>query len=215
MDMAALQRAVQGQLQAAQAQSSIPELAATFAAGGAVDRSAAQTGGNAYNAGIDVERQKKAAEEAAKRQAILDDPNSYRAIRKEDGGFDFFDPRGKQIDIATYAQKTNQRPADILKTSDNPIDQQYLQDYSYLTDYVSALQNGDKDTVEAMRSKDSRFAQYDNTGGIDKLIQDFKNYYKRYYTTREQDKQAWGQRPGGMIFRDPGLADLYSSSIGG
>jgi hypothetical protein len=214
MDMAALQRAVQGQLDAAKIKSSMPELAALYTSEAASGRGLGQTAESSYNAGIDVERQKEARALAEKRRAIMEDPNSWRVQQKEDGGYDFFDPTGKQVDIATYAQATNQKPYDIVKSSDNPIDMQYTQDYNYLTEYIEALQNKDKGKVDAMRSQDPRFSNYDDVGGIDRLLNDFKNYYKRYYTTRDEDKNAWGARPEGMIFRNPDAGGYYSDGGG-
>lgn len=97
-------------------------------------------------------RQEQEAEAARRAQAqkLQDkmDPSKYRMQRKEDGGFDFFDPEGNPIDINQYAKVTGQRAADILKNSENPFDLQYLNDYSNTRALVESIQNGDTETLQ-------------------------------------------------------------------
>lgn len=181
-----------------------PELAKLYESSFQLPLSNAATQVQAANTGVTVANQ-KAAEEAAIRaesQRIQDesDPKKYQVVRKEDGGFDFFDPSGNQIDIATYTQKTGQRTIDVIKDSENPIDIQYVNDYQNLQDYVGALQNGDREKLDAIRQASPELSKYDGKGGVDKLIKDFKNYYQRYYVTRQQNPQAWGTRPNQNLF---------------
>lgn len=103
-------------------------------------------------AGEVANQQAKEAEAARQAQikALQDkmDPSKYTVRRKDDGGFDFFDPDGKPIDISEYAKVTGVRPADILSKSENPFDMQYVNDYNNTHDVVDAIQNGDQATLQ-------------------------------------------------------------------
>lgn len=92
-----------------------------------------------------AEEERAAAARQSEIQRIQNklDPNKYQMRRKEDGGFDFLDPEGNMIDINQYSQVTGQRPSDILKYSDNPLDQQYINDYSKTKSIITAIQDGD------------------------------------------------------------------------
>lgn len=100
-------------------------------------------------AGIRADEEEKAREraEAAQREAM--DPDKYQKVRKADGGFAFFDPSGKEIDINTYASKTGKRRADIVADSENPIDLQYIAEYSQMQEFANALYSGDSETKQA------------------------------------------------------------------
>lgn len=219
LDIATLAKAVQGQMTgAAKGFGLDPTVAGAFGSQLAAGGQQQATAGNIFNAGVEAENAKKAAADALRAKMRLEqdkaDPSKYKVVRKQDGGFDFFDPEGNQIDIATYAAKTNQRAADIIKDSDNPIDIQYAQDHALLNEYISALKSKDTETLEKIRIANPALNKFDDEGGIDRLINSFKQNYRRYYTPRTQDPNAWGQRPGNAVFN---YADPYAStgSIGG
>lgn len=96
----------------------------------------------------DERRRQQAAKEQEARASILNDPSKFQRLRKDDGGFSFYDPEGKEIDIDTYSKKTGQRRVDILKDSENPIDQQFIRDFD-MTDQVSqAIYQNDMETLK-------------------------------------------------------------------
>lgn len=136
---------------------SIPELAPFFRS--SFQLPAVRQGGQAFGtvAGERAEQEREAA--AASRKARVSqlqdmlDPSKYEVRRKEDGGFDFFDPTGKQIDINTYTKRTGARRVDILKDSENPIDLQYVHDYSNLQGIMGALYNNDKATLNEVKKR--------------------------------------------------------------
>lgn len=212
MDLDSLAKAVQGNMASNIPTSIYPELGQFYASRFAAPAQELRLGGEAYNAKVNEENRKLDAEAALRKAQDKTDPSKYRRVRKDDGGFDFFDPDGNQIDIATYASVTGDRPVDIVKDSENPIDTQYLEDWSNLQDYISAIRDGDQEVVDAMRKDQPALAQYDSEGGIDSLLQEFKNYYKRYYVSRKQDPNAWGTRPGNSLFRSRSAAN---SLLGG
>jgi hypothetical protein len=98
--------------------------------------------------------EEKEAAEAARRAKIEQlkdqmDPSKYQKVRKGDGGFEFRDPNGNPIDIDTFARRTGLRRVDVLKDSENALDQQYVNDWNNANDLAQAMYNGDKDTVSA------------------------------------------------------------------
>jgi hypothetical protein len=98
----------------------------------------------------DEEKKRREAARQAEIQKLQDsmDPNKYQKQRKDDGGFAFFDPSGKEIDIHTYAQRTGQRRVDVLKDSENPLDQQYIDDWSQMNDLNQAVWRNDKTAMD-------------------------------------------------------------------
>lgn len=131
----------------------IPEIAnamrSQFALGGVAP---AGKGMSAVSSQIADDEEKR--REAARRQQIQDlqdkmDPSKYQKLRKDDGGFAFYDPAGKEIDIDTYAKRTGMRRADILKDSENPIDQQYVYDWNQLNDVSQRIFSGDAGGLQA------------------------------------------------------------------
>lgn len=93
------------------------------------------------------QHEKKAAEVArqAKLRELQDalDPSKYRRERKADGGFAFFDPSGKEIDINTFAQRTGIRRVDAIKDSENPLDLQFMSDYNNMETIMKRAFNGE------------------------------------------------------------------------
>lgn len=131
----------------------IPEIAnamrSKFALGG-VSKAGQGMGVVASQVADDEEKRREAARKQ-QIQALQDkmDPSKYQKLRKDDGGFAFYDPDGKEIDIDTYAKRTGMRRADILKDSENPIDQQYIYDWSQLNDVSQRLFAGDSANLKA------------------------------------------------------------------
>lgn len=121
---------------------------------GAISKAAQGYGAVAAQNAEDDRKAKEAARQAQIR-ALQDsmDPSKYQKRRKDDGGFAFFSPDGKEIDIDTFAKRTGERRADILKDSENPIDQQYIHDWSTMNDITQAAYEGDTGTIDALKTK--------------------------------------------------------------
>lgn len=164
----------------------------------------------AIAAGAEISSQRVKAAEAQKKldeqkKQDLADIAKYRAVRKQDGGYDFYDPEGNQVAVSELAQRTGMKPQDILynKTlgtdSENPMDIQFREDHANLNEYINAVLSKDKKKIEEFRQSRKELNQYDDRGGIDRLINDFKNSYRRYYVTREEDPSAWGEQVGNVV----------------
>lgn len=131
----------------------IPEVTKYSQAGsieGAIKQGLSGSGALAGQKAQEADAADKAARDAKMRE-ISDklDPSKYRRERKADGGFAFYDPSGKEIGIDQYAQITGMRLADILKDSENPIDQEFVNDWSNMNTLAQAMYNGDQETVNA------------------------------------------------------------------
>ena len=217
MDINALVQAVQGQTAGAVPSSNplgsdmFAELASANAAGVALPRAQGASTGADFNAQVDAQAAREGAARAAaakKREleAMLN-PDNYTMKQKDDGGFDFFDPNGKQIDIATFAKIKGVRPVDVIAKSQNPIDVQYAQDYDNLEKFMQAVTSKDKTKVAEFTANEPALKKYTTgKGGLDRLLQDFRNTYKRYYTPRSADPNAWGARPGGRLVPSGGAS---------
>lgn len=150
----------------------------------------------ANTAGDIVAEQKRQAAIAAQKQKDQADPKSYKKVKKDDGGFDFFDSDGNQVDIATLAKRTNTKASDWIDDSENPIDIQYKNDYKNLQDLLNAVSSRDTKKVESFQQsfKDEGLPDITQQKPQD-IIDQFKQYYERYYTPREQNPNAWGVTP--------------------
>lgn len=95
-----------------------------------------------------VARREEEAAEAARRARMAEiqdmlDPSKYRRERKEDGGFAFYDPSGNEIDINTYAQRVGIKRVDAIRDSENPLDLQFMNDYSNMESIMKRAFDGD------------------------------------------------------------------------
>lgn len=151
-----------------------------------------------------VARQKKIDDLKEKISGIKDmfDPSKYKQIRREDGGFDYYDPQGKQIQLNQYAQITGKRPYDILKDSENSVDLQYIQDYKSMQELANAFANGDKEYLDKLPDN---MKQYLKGKTMNDVMLDFKKQYPQVYIgmgstpLRSADQQDTGSYP---IFND-------------
>lgn len=163
-----------------------------------------------------VENQQVAIEKKVNELKSLTDPNAYKKVRKQDGGFDFFDPQGNQVDIATVADRTGTKAGDWVSDSENPIDIQYNNDYKNLQGFMDAVLSKDQAKIDQFTSTDPNLQQYiSGRGGIDRLMQEFKKAYQRYYTPRSVDQQAWGQAPSRVVVPTPQSGGGYGLGTGG
>lgn len=181
------------------------------------------------DAGVNIQaKTDKDAEEAA-RQAQIDalqqqaqdvkdklDPSKYRQVRKQDGGFDYYDPTGKRVDLRTYAEITGQSPSSILKDSDNSLDQQYVTDYKNLQVLADAFASNDKDTIDEIKANDPGMAKYLQGKTMADVMRDFKAAYPNIYKQNVSGEAGAGRLRGGPG-TDGNFAsqDYLSSVLGG
>lgn len=161
-----------------------------------------------------VEAQKRAAALAAQKQQDLSDYDKYRKVEKEDGGFDFFDPEGNQIDIATLSQRTGKKPQEIIKDSKNPIDIQYRTELGNLNGLLQALANKDEKRKnfyisEAAKDGIDLKPYLKDKGKGKELLDAFYQSFKRYYVPQSQNPTAWGANNKSLV---PTHGNTYSAT---
>lgn len=182
-----------------------PELANLYRSSFQLPQSQGAVGAQANVAQQQVDAAKAAQALAEQKQKDLADPSKYRQVASKDGGYNYFDPDGNQIDIATLTQRTGTKPADWLKDSQDPTDIQYLQDQGNLNKFVNAVLGKDKKTVDQFTYADPALKKFvSGKGGVHNLIQQFQQTYKRYYTS------DWGALPGNPVVNAPQNDPYYT-----
>lgn len=160
---------------------------------------AAASGMNADQS-IKVANAEAAAEEARaarvaalkeKQQKLKDalEGKNYQVVKKDDGGFDYYDPLGQKINLMQYSRATGKNAADVLKDSQNSLDRQFVADYNNLQDLTNAYLNKDWKKVD----KVGQTLGMKNPGDLRKLLEtnqvkpedlfkQFVQYYPNVYT---------------------------------
>lgn len=162
-----------------------PEIAAAYQSNFQLPQSNFGAGAQAGQAQQIVTAQKAAAAAAEKAARDKADPSKYQQIAKQDGGYAFLDPDGKEISASDYAHITNKSLADVLKNSQNPIDQGFINDYKNLQHYGELKQNSKNDPQAASEAKAIE-DQIKKAYGVDihKMpIQDVIGAFKKQYPT--------------------------------
>lgn len=158
------------------------------------------------------------ADEMARKKKIAElsdqaDPSKYQKVRKTDGGFQFLDPSGKEIDVNTYAQRTGQRRAEVLKDSENPIDQEYINDYNNMNDLAQAFYNNDTATIQAYQAANPGLKNRTPQDLMSELIRKYPHIYGRGGTGAQGYQQTLKNR--NMQIFNPGVASGGTISSGG
>lgn len=149
--------------------------------------SSEKTGYSVYNAGVQIDQEKLAIQEAMRKAQEKKDITKYQRVKKANGGFDFYDPSGNKITAADYAAAAGTEVSDVLKGSENPNDLKYMQDAADLTDYIIASTTR-KTSQEAQDRWDAINKQVEDKQGIqlwtmkpDEIINKFKQAYPSVY----------------------------------
>lgn len=131
--------------------------------------------------------QKAQADADAQAQKDATDPSKYSVQTRNDGGFGFYDPTGKEITAAQYAAATGKNPQEVLKNSTNPIDIGYQKDFKDLQDYINLKLQSSKDTDAATKAKAIE-QEVQKTTGVNlakltpaQVIQQFQAAYPTIY----------------------------------
>lgn len=154
-------------------------------------------------AGIDEQNRQNAAAEAkvaadadAQRKADEQDASKAQMIMKPDhSGYTFYDGTGKQLNINQFSLLTGKRPDEILADSDNPRDQQFVNDYKTMKAISNAWVNGDNATLQKYRAADPQkfntiVSQYKTPGD---MVKGFMSYYSDFYGDGNGSNRPAGQ----------------------
>lgn len=164
----------------------------------------AATNARTADQSIKVANAEAAAEEARaarvaalkeKQQKLKDalEGKNYQVVKKDDGGFDYYDPLGQKINLMQYTRATGKNAADVLKDSQNSLDRQFVADYNNLQDLTNAYLNKDWKKVD----KVGQTLGLKNPGDLRKLLEtnqvkpedlfkQFVQYYPNVYTMQPQ-----------------------------
>ena len=159
--------------------SDTPEVDALYAPEFAAVTSNAATKAPAYNDAVAVANakaaQRAALEAKAQAQADLADPSKYQRLPKDDGGYSFVAPDGKEISAYDYARITGNSIDSVLKDSLNPIDVGFQQDYSNLQKFLTAVSSGDTATANSFIKQAPELERYRND--VQGLMDKFRQAY--------------------------------------
>lgn len=183
---------------------------------GAVKQGIAGSGSLAGQRAQEADAADKAARDAKIRE-LSDklDPSKYRKERKADGGFAFFDPSGKEIGIDRYAQVTGYRLADILKDSENPIDLEFINDWSNMNSLMQSMYNGDQSTVDAFIQQNPSLKNMKPQDLMTELIRKYPHLYGRgsyQQTLSNRGSSAFRYNPNALVTSDSSSGGGWSPS---
>lgn len=127
-------------------------------------------------------------EEKAEQEA-LEDPRNYKAIIRDDGGYDFFDARGNPISAIEYARATNKRITDILKNSENPDDRSFVEDYEWVMEMGRAMQRGDAKARDKLKDRNPELYEVYKDKPFQAVVEDLHTAYPEYFRGQEAQRQ--------------------------
>lgn len=212
-----------------------PELINYLSAGRGANLALQGAGALSHQAGTIADNQ-AAQDEYSRRKQISDikdqissvqdlqDPSKYKQVLKADGGYDFFDPLGRKINIQQYSQATGKQPKEVLSKSENSLDKQYLSDHKQTQDVVNALMNSDGSYFKKLQKSDPQ--EFDavqavikqsgsnNAEAAQNIALQFQKLYPNIYQADKPDVGTVGnnlrssiiQSTGGQV-KSPSLLD--------
>lgn len=111
----------------------------------------------------------------------MQDPKNYQKVAKDDGGFDFYNPKGERISVSEYARVTKAPPSKVLADSENNLDRQYIQDHKNLNELLNTISSGD--TKKMQKLYDDNPGLKESISGLkpDDLVKQFRQAYPNIY----------------------------------
>lgn len=151
--------------------------AATAAAGAA---SSAQADQEEANARLRLQEEENKAAALLQQKKDLEDPSKYRQEINDNGGYDYYDPTGNQIDAKQFSGATGKHLTEVLKKSQDPADQQFVNDYKDIEALGKIMNSGDKKGLDKFYEKHPTFkTKKDDT--YSKIVTDFRGYYPQFF----------------------------------
>lgn len=132
----------------------------------------------------DDEMQKK-----AKELERLQDPDEYKAIINKVGGYDFFDPLGNKISPTKYASVKNLQMTDVFKNSQDPADEDFVEDYKRVTQLGKILQSGDKKKRDKFYKDNPDWKDAYGDTPFNEIVKDLHNEYPGYFRSAEENQR--------------------------
>ncbi len=100
--------------------------------------------------GAQIEASRKQAEansiQEKKDRAALIEKNlkgeDWEQVKKDDGGYDYYDALGNKVDLWTFSKYTKKDPRKLLSDSQNRLDQQFNEDWDNTEEMMKAYAGG-------------------------------------------------------------------------
>jgi len=163
-------------------------------------------------------RRAQAQEEADLKKKIQEEkyktnPDNYQAVINNVGGYAFFDPEGSPISAVEYARKTNQQITDIYKNSQDPNDEDFLNDYNLVTELGKAVQSGDADARDKLYEKNPNFEEEYHDKTYDYIVKDLHANYPGYFRSGQPslNQGAVGQKASHIGSIAPNYAEPFDN----
>lgn len=139
----------------------------------------------------DAAQRKEAAKNEEIKQKYKDysNPEKWRQVSKADGGYDFYDPLGKKVTVAQFAEVKGQQPYQVLKDSDNSTDQQFIREYNALKAFSSA-----RNPEEQLKAIINHPSLLEATGAVGEDVGVFKGKLQESTTKEGKDKTKAEQK---------------------
>lgn len=185
------------------------------AAGGAAKADADQQDANAKLA---LQQEQDKASQLDQQKKDLLDPSKYTQQIDENGGYKFYDPTGQEIDAKQYSSATGKHITDILKKSQNPADQQFVQDYGQIEKIGQIMQSGDKKALEDLYKKQPDLKKQIDGKTYSQIVTDFRKFYPQFFNTSQPAtvKTTYAnQTPGSLGDNAGGIGGFIKSLFGG
>lgn len=136
---------------------------------------------------------RKAASAASDKAAWdkqMNDPSNFKRVAAQDGGYDFYDPAGRKIDMQTYAAAKGVRPDEVLKDSGNPNDTDFAQNYNKTVQLGHIMASGDKSSMDKfLKSNPDVKNNIDQLGikSYSDYVKNFRQAYAPYFTQSQSN----------------------------
>lgn len=133
-----------------------------------------------------AERKKK--EELAKKEQEIEDlqnPDNYKAVVNDVGGYDFYDPLGNKINAVQYARKKNMQLSEVYKGSQDPNDQDFLNSYDKVLELGKIIQSGDKEERDKFFEKNPKWKEVSDMP-LSEIVSQLHEQYPGYFRSPDQ-----------------------------
>lgn len=126
---------------------------------------------------------KQQAESDAKAAKDLQDPSKYSKSVNNSGGYDFYAPDGTKISAQDYAQVTGKHVTDVLKGSQNTVDQNFVQDYKEVQKLGELTQQGGSALSDYLKKNPDIQKQLNQEGAktYSDVVSKFRSAYPQFF----------------------------------
>lgn len=147
----------------------------------------------------------------------LADPSKYQRVVNNSGGYDFYTPTGKKISATDYAQIQGKHVTDILKGSQNTVDQNFVQDYKEVQKLGELTTQGGSALKDYLKKNPDIKKQLDDEGAktYSDVVKKFRAAYPQFFPQSAVNDIGNAKNNNVPITQSNGFLDKIKSLIGG